>query len=117
MANPSKQKGTAAETAVVLWLIANGFPYATRTPLAGSNDRGDIAGIPGLVVEVKNCRRDGLPAWVDEAKQEAANVDMGRPADGTAPTLGVVVHKRVGTTDAARWFVTMDLETLAQLIR
>jgi hypothetical protein len=104
----SKARGTAAETAVVRWLAANGFPYAERRTLAGSADRGDLAGIPGVVAEIKNCRRDSLPSWVDEARVEAANAGV---------PVGVVIHKRVGTTDASRWFVTMDLATFAGLIR
>jgi hypothetical protein len=49
--NKSKIKGTAYETAVVRHLNDNGFPYAERRALAGNLDKGDIAGIPSVVME------------------------------------------------------------------
>ena len=48
----SKAKGTAAETAVVRFLRAVGFTQAERRTLGGTQDRGDIAGVPGVVIEV-----------------------------------------------------------------
>jgi hypothetical protein len=93
----SKAKGTAAETAVVRFLQANGYPHTERRALAGAQDRGDVAGIPGLVIEVKDCRRLELAAWVDEARAEGRGFD-----------LGVVWHKRAGKGQPADWYVTMD---------
>lgn len=104
----SKAKGTAAETAVVRFLQAAGFVQAERRTLNGVKDRGDIAGLPGVVIEVKNCARDQLPAWVAEAELER---------DNDRATLGVVWHKRRGTTDPGRWFVTMSGDQFAALLR
>lgn len=104
----SKAKGTAAETAVVRFLQAEGFAQAERRTLGGVKDRGDIAGIPGVVIEVKNCARQELAAWVAEAELERDN-------DGAS--LGVVWHKRRGTTDPGRWFVTMSGRQFAALLR
>ncbi|MFC8985151.1 hypothetical protein [Streptomyces sp. NPDC057115] len=104
----SKAKGTAAETAVVRFLQAAGFAQAERRTLGGTQDRGDIAGIPGVVIEVKNHARDQLPAWVAEAELER---------DNDRATLGVVWHKRRGTTDPGRWFVTMSGDQFAALLR
>lgn len=53
MVNRSKQKGTSTESLVVGYLRDNGWPYAERRALSGSLDKGDIAGMPGLAVEVK----------------------------------------------------------------
>ncbi len=39
MSNPSKAKGTAAETAVVRYARAHGFPHADRLTLSGRYDR------------------------------------------------------------------------------
>jgi len=50
----AKAKGTSAETAVVKYLIDNGFPYAERRALNGALDLGDITGTPALAWEVKN---------------------------------------------------------------
>jgi hypothetical protein len=94
----SKAKGTAAETAVVRAYIAAGAVYAERRALSGVLDRGDVAGVPGIVTEVKNVSRDGLPGWLDEAEAERVNAG----AD-----LGVVWHKRRGKADPLDWPVSM----------
>lgn len=104
----SKAKGTAAETAVVRFLQAAGFAQAERRTLNGAQDRGDIAGIPGVVIEVKNHARDQLPAWVAEAALERDNDNA---------TLGVVWHKRRGKSSPGDWFVTMSGDQFAQLLR
>lgn len=104
----SKTRGTAAETAIVNYLTANGFPYAERRACNGSTDRGDIAGVPGVVVEAKDCVRVEPAAWLDEATIEAANA--GAP-------IGVVWFKRRGKTDPGKWFVLMDGATFVDLVR
>ena len=83
----SKAKGTAAETAVITYLREHGFPTAERRALHGTSDWGDVAGVPGVVIEVKNCARVEIAAWVDEARAECQNA-------GAA--YGVVWHKRRG---------------------
>ena len=104
----SKQKGTAAETAVVRYLQANGFPYSERRTLAGVNDKGDIAGLPGVVLEVKNCKRMELAGWLDELEVEMKNAGA---------YIGAVVHKRRGTTDPGQWFATLPFSVLVDLLR
>lgn len=98
MANPSKAKGTAAEVAVRDYLRRAGYP-AERLPTEGAKDRGDIVGIPGITIEVKACREMALAQWVDEANAEADNAGQG---------VAVVWHKRRGTTDPGRWYVTLE---------
>lgn len=104
----SRQKGTRAETAVVDYLKASGFPYAERRALHGNTDKGDIAGIPGVVIEVKNCETTALAAWVDEARTEAANAGC---------DVFMVVHKRRRKSDPGEWYVTLPLSVAAELIR
>jgi len=53
MVNKSKQKGTSTETLVVNYLRENGWRHAERRALSGSLDKGDIAGVPGIAIEVK----------------------------------------------------------------
>lgn len=108
MPNPSKRKGTAAETAVVSYLRDHGFPWAERRALAGELDRGDIAGIPSAVIEVKNGARERLAAWVDEAELERVNDHA---------TVAAVWHKRRGTTNPGRWFVTITGAQFTALLR
>ncbi len=106
----SKQraKGTAAETAVVRYLQDNGFIHAERRALHGINDKGDITGIPGVVIEVKNHAKLTLAEWVKELQQEMVNAD----AD-----FGFVVAKKKGTTNPAEWYAVMPLEILLNEIK
>ena len=104
--NRSKQKGTAAETAVVDYLRSRGFTNVERRTLAGVHDRGDIAGLPGMVIEVKNCKDMQLASWVDEATVEAVNAHAG---------IGVVWHKRRGRSSPGGWYVTMTGSEFALL--
>lgn len=99
MSNPSKRKGTSWEGDVAQFLRDNGFGPVERRALAGSNDRGDIAGIPGVVIEAKNCKTITLGAWLDEATREKVN---------DAADVGVVWIKRRGFTTAGRGYVVMD---------
>jgi hypothetical protein len=104
----SKAKGTAFETAVCRYLAGEGFPHVERRALSGTQDRGDIAGIPGWVLEVKNCRATTLAAWVDEAAVEQAN-------DGAE--YSAVWHHRVGRAHPSAGYVTMSGATFVRLLR
>lgn len=108
MSNPSKQRGTAFESALVRWLQANGHPYAERRTLAGSNDRGDIAGIPGVVLEAKACKTFDLAGWCRELEVEMGNAG----AD-----IGAVVVKRRGTTDPGQAYAILPLHVFNRLIQ
>jgi len=94
----SRAKGTAAETAVVRFLRDLAWPHAERRALHGNADQGDIAGIPGVVCEVKAAKTITLAAWLDELDAEIVNAH----AD-----TGVLVVKRKGTTDVSRWYAVM----------
>lgn len=104
----SKAKGTAFETALVRYLIDEGFPVERRA-LSGSSDKGDIAGLPGWAIEVKNCKTTALAAWVDEADAEGVNA--------AAPYGGVVWHHRRGRAHPSQAFVTMSGATFVRLLR
>lgn len=95
----AKAKGTKWESEVVRALRAAGFAGAERRALRGSADRGDITGIPGVVIEAKNCARTELAAWVEEAAVE-------RDRDGAR--YGAVFHHRRGRAAAEDGFVTMS---------
>lgn len=104
----SKQKGTKFETAIVGYVAEHGFPHAERRALSGTQDRGDLAGIPGWVIEAKNCATATLAAWVDEMLAEVAN-------DGAA--YGAVWHHRRGKASPADAYVTMTGAMFVRLIR
>ena len=65
MANPSKKKGSLFEVQVVGFMRGGGFPTVERRAPSGAKDLGDIAGLPGVVIEVKNQKRQALSAWMD----------------------------------------------------
>lgn len=98
MTSRNKAKGSAWERAIVEHLKAAGWPYAERRVAGAEHDRGDIAGVVGVVIEAKNKARMALAEWIGEAEVERVN-------DGA--WLGVVWHKRVGKASAADGYVTM----------
>jgi hypothetical protein len=108
--NPPKKKGTAAEVAVIAFLRANGFPRAERRALAGTQDRGDVAGIPGVVIEIKNHQTAQLAAWIDEALRESG-------ADTPDYELGVVWHKRARKGSPGDWYISMDAWTFLDFLK
>jgi hypothetical protein len=103
----AKQRGTAWESAVVAFLRERGWPNAERRALNGRADRGDIAGVIGVVVEAKNARTVDLAGWLREAQAEALN-DRARH--------GVVWFKRRGKASAGDGYVLMDGETFVALL-
>jgi hypothetical protein len=107
MANPSKRKGSTFERQVADYLRDNGFPYAERRVTEGANDRGDIAGVPGVVIEAKNCKRLDLGTWV---------VEMLREQKTAGAEIGAIVHKRRNHGVEAA-YVTMTLRQFVDLIR
>lgn len=82
MSNPSKAKGTRAETKVANYLTANGLRTARR-PLAGSADKGDLCMLlpsgEEVTLEVKagkqtqNFPRSRMDRWKRETLQEGRN--------------------------------------------
>ncbi len=111
MANPSKAKGTAAESAVVKLAEAHGIP-ARRCALAGSQDQGDVHLWDGrAVVEVKAYK--GHPSWtqVDNWWQET-EAECGRVPNCH---VGVLVIKRPGSglAMAMDWFAWVTVADIA----
>jgi hypothetical protein len=99
VSNPSRRKGTEAEVAIRDYLRAHGYPHAERLAQGGSKDRGDLTGIdPRVVIEIKNHGALDLAGWLREVEVEVANAG----AD-----VGMVWHKRRGTSDPGLWYVTM----------
>lgn len=95
----SKAKGRAWEAALCEYLERNGFPYAERRRLNGIQDRGDIAGFPGLVIEAKHEKSYKLPEWVREAERER---------DNDKAEMGVVWARQNGHPDPGEGFVIMS---------
>lgn len=69
----SKQKGTKFETECVRYMQERGMETVGRQILTGNRDIGDIAGIPGWVIECKNTNSANWAAWMDETEVERRN--------------------------------------------
>lgn len=101
----SKDIGTRAETAVVRYLRAAGWPYAERRALAGAHDLGDVTGTPGIVWEVKARKNppsdEQVLAWMRETETERSNAGA---------VWGVLVVRRpgVGEGHAGRWWAYLS---------
>lgn len=108
MANPAKRKGTDGENGVVEALRRGGWVHAERRALAGVNDKGDVAGVIGWVIEVKACNTLSLSSWMDEVRVEVKNAGAKH---------GVVWAKRRGKGHAEDWYVIMDGHTFMSLLR
>lgn len=104
-----KQKGTLAETAVAEYLKQT-FPVVERRTLGGQFDKGDIAGVPNAVIEVKNQKAYKFPEWVKETETERLNAQE---------LFGVLVVKPngVGVSKVGEWWAVVSLETIATLLK
>lgn len=82
-----------------------------RRRAGGSRDRGDLTGLRAhgkrVVAEIKNTSRTDLAGWIKQAHLQAGNDDA---------ACGIIIHKRHGTANPARQWVTMTLEDLAFLL-
>jgi hypothetical protein len=105
----SKQKGTLAETAVADYLKQT-FPAVERRTLSGKNDKGDIAGVPRCVIEVKNQRSYKIHEWMKETESERLNADS---------DIGILVIKPngVGVSKVGQWWAVVSLETIIEMIK
>lgn len=109
--NRPKIKGTAWESAIVTWLRERGWSRVERRALSGTLDKGDIAGIPWVVIDGKNAARLDLAGWSAEVAQERANAGA---------LVGVIWAKRKGKSSPGDGYVIMsgeDFERLARLVR
>ena len=109
----AKAAGTRAESDVARYLRdVLGDDRIERRAKSGSKDRGDIGGVRTpdggrLVIEVKDVAKLALAQWVAEAEIERGNDDA---------AVGVVWHKKRGTSNPGEWYVTMRGEDFAGLI-
>lgn len=103
----AKRKGAATEQMFVDYL-KQWNPNVERRHLAGTHDRGDITGIPGVVFEVKSGAKLAISTWLDELEVEVTN-------DGA--THGAVVVRPKGKPAVEDWFAVLPLPTLVALLR
>lgn len=104
----SRRKGAGHERAIVTWLRSRGRPHIERRIAGMADDRGDLTGWPGVVVEAKNCARIELAAWVDQLEDEITEAE----AD-----TGAVIVKRRGTTDVGQHYAVMTVARWEALMK
>ena len=107
MTSPQKRKGSAAELAVAKWLRKLGWIHAERSRAGWTDDRGDIDGMPGVVVEVKNEKRIDLPGYLRELEVEIANAQA---------WTGIVIVKRRGSMNVDDWYAVMPAKIWGELM-
>ena len=109
MSSAAKRKGTqGGEIPAVNWLKENGFPYADRRLAGATLDKGDISGIPGVTIEIKNHAKMDLAGWIEELKVEMAN---------DKAWTGVVWHKRKGKSSPGDWYATLPGSVYIDLLK
>ena len=109
MANPNKRKGDQAERQVVAWLRTHGFINAERAYGAGrADDVGDIDGMPGVCIEVKDHGKHTLSEFLKELESEMQNMNA---------ATGVVIIKRRGSTDVDTWYAVSTARIWVDLLK
>jgi Holliday junction resolvase len=100
MGRMQRNKGGRGEREVVLLAEAHGFT-GLRTRSGGGQVRGDIAGIPGLALEVKRQEKLAIPEWMRQAQANCG------------PDIPAVAHRR----NNEQWNVTLPLDDLLALVK
>ena len=107
MTSAAKRKGDRAELELAALLADQlGMPMRRKLGAGRSDDTGDIDGLPGWTIEVKNYRDivAGLNAGLNDSAREQANA--GTPH-------GVAFIRRPG----GRWFAAMTLDQWCSVAR
>jgi hypothetical protein len=108
VSTPSKRKGSQAERDVVKFLQVKGWIYAERRLAGDTNDRGDVAGVNGVCIEIKNQAKMNLGGWIKELLVEIINAKA---------NTGVIIHKRKGKSNVGEWYATMTVDIYLDLLK
>jgi hypothetical protein len=103
----AKAKGRATENQAVEWLIENGFPYAERRRLAGSEDLGDVSGIPGVTIEIKSAAEWKPVQWLKETRVEQMN---------NGDEMSFCMARPKATNNVDDWVFIVPSEVLLELL-
>lgn len=103
---PGKRKGSRCELDVRDYLRERGYSAERCYGAGRSDDIGDVRGLPGFVVEVKNQRELRFAEWVDETEVERVNA--------REPFGVLVVKRRMKPISDA--YAVMPLRQLVDLV-
>lgn len=106
--NTAKRKGQQTEQMWVDYLRDSGWPYAERRRLTGKHDRGDIAGCPGVTVEVKSGAKISLGEWMAELEREMANDET---------EVGYLTIRPRNRPNPADWWCVVPAPILMRLLK
>lgn len=106
MANPSKQRGTAWESAWTAYIREHHNPAAHRNVQMGAKDIGDVSGYYLHAAELKAEKTITLSSYIAQANREA--VHAGQPY-----ACAVVKRRMKGTADG---YVVRDVATDVRLM-
>lgn len=87
------------------WLRSHGWPEARRYLAGDGLQPGDVDGIPGVTLEIKDQQAHDLSGWLRQTEAEARG------------NLPVLVVKARGQADPGRWYAVLRLEDLASVLR
>lgn len=103
----ASRRGSSWERQVSDWLNTLGWK-TDRQPRHGRADIGDIAGMPGTVIQCKNWKSFNLAEWVRGMEEQMGNAS----AD-----MGVVIAKRLGKGSVDDAYAIMPAKLWAQLMK
>lgn len=104
----SRRKGHDYERDVVAWLRLHGWPLVERRLSGACDDRGDVTGWPGVVIDTKNRKTIDLAGWVDQ---------LGLEMTACTADTGVIVAKRRGIVDVGAHYAIQTVAGWAALMK
>lgn len=115
----SRDKGLTAERAVANYLKAHGLSDARRSVSTGTvhtADRGDIDGVPGFAVQVKNLARRLEGKLLTDTWHAACRQALSMSDQTGRYCSAMIVEKRAGSADVGRWWLHTSSVTYLHMI-
>jgi len=103
----AKAKGRDTENKACAWLNTYGL-LTERRRLNGNEDEGDIAGWPGVCVEVKSAAHIDIPRWLRELTVEMRHANA---------ATGFVLARPKGQPHPENWWAILPTPVLMELMR
>jgi hypothetical protein len=111
MTNKSGRIGTQTEVAVVKVFHDHGYTAVERRRLQGINDAGDLANVPGFIVEIKGgaaaeqASDAQIEQWLDRLQEKLSQHKVPH---------GVLITKRkgIGYANASKWWAIWRVQLL-----